>query len=146
METLNWCSGVKEGSTELLRLRWRACFLRVVSDTDLDIPILAPVSVSCPPPGVNCACAAVSVVILTLSTLLSRSSPVSMSSISSSPLSVPRTASWSCGTTKNILINNKHNNTVCKSYWIYILILGVPSNLSFQKPFKLTIKCIKEKS
>ena len=37
--TLNWCSGVKEGNTEEaeVRLRWRACLRRVLSDTDRDI-------------------------------------------------------------------------------------------------------------
>ena len=37
-QTLNWCSGVKEGSTDWQRFRCSACFLRVVSDTERDMP------------------------------------------------------------------------------------------------------------
>ena len=38
VQTLNWCRGVKEGNTDWLRFRWRACFLRVVSDTERAMP------------------------------------------------------------------------------------------------------------
>ena len=71
---------MKEGSTDWLRLRWRACFLRVVSDTERLIP-----DVLRPGPGASGGADI-------LSTDLS---DLSSSSVSSSQLSSPRMTSGS---------------------------------------------------
>ena len=74
---------MKEGSTDWLRLRWRACFLRVVSDTERLIP-----DVLRPGPGASGGADI-------LSTDLSDLSDLSSSSVSSSQLSSPRMTSGS---------------------------------------------------
>ena len=74
---------MKEGSTDWLRLRWRACFLRVVSDTERLIP-----EVLRPGPGASGGADI-------LSTDLSDLSDLSSSSVSSSQLSSPRMTSGS---------------------------------------------------
>ena len=123
--TLNWWRGVKLGRTDWLRLRWSACFLSVVSDTDLDIP-------GCFwPPDSGWGGWTWSWVIL-VSRLLSSSTGVRSSS---SPLSSPRTTSWSC--TKLWLTSTSLSSLVTRTLsvvapeqwklWVNVLHILLPS-------------------